>query len=156
MSGGVITTAGISAMLAAQISGAPFSPDLVKVSSAVSTTTGAETSLSSIVYTAPAANVIQVATTPNLMRTILYMDTTVGDFIIGSVGIFDSISGILFAIFNFPGAGMKLASSPPQQVGNIRTLYLDAAYANIATTLNLELTTLSSNTLTGILATLAG
>ena len=146
MASGVITCAGVSALLAAQLAGQTFSPNVVQISSSVLACTGEETSLPSVVWTAPAAAVTQIALSNNTLRTIIYMDTTVGNFTIGTVGLFTS-TGQLFALGTFPGAGTKTASNLPSVVGNIRTLYLDLIYTDISSTFVPEVSNLSVITL---------
>lgn len=155
MATGVITTSGITALLNAQIAGTAFAPNIVKISSDVLACTGDETSLPDIVWTAPSSAVSQLALSSSMMRTIVTMDTTVGNFNIGTLGLFTS-NGLLFALGTFPGAGMKIANSLPEQVGNYRILYLDTSYADISNTFTPEISTVSSITLAEMVANLSG
>ena len=123
MSAGIVCNAGLTAMLNASINGTAFTFNTVKISSATWNITGDETSMSSIVYTVPSADVTQVMVGYNLLRTVVYLDTTVGDFTVGTLGLYAGTT--LFALAAFPGAGSKLMSILPGQAGNIRTFYVD-------------------------------
>jgi len=155
MTTGVICTAGITAMINAEIHSSPFNPNVVKVSNLLFDFTGSETSLPDIVWTAPSTNVTQIGVSNGILRTIVYMDLSVGDFDVATIGIFDSISGVLFALAAFPGAGKKLSYIPPSQAGNIRTFYIDLAFANVLNLLT-ESTSISVLTIAQVLANASG
>lgn len=156
MTSGVICTAGITAKIRAEIYNTTFNPNVVKVSNQLLECTGSETVLPHIVWTAPSSSVVQVSISSGIMRTIVYMDLSVGDFDIATFGIFDSVTGVLFALAAFPGAGSKLAYSPPLQAGNIRTFYIDIAYADISNALSGSITDISTLTLEQALANASG
>jgi hypothetical protein len=65
-------------------------------------------------------------------------------------------SGTLFALGTFPGAGQKIATSSPQVVGNIRSLYLDVAYQNVGSTFTVDIGNISTISLGQMLANLSG
>jgi hypothetical protein len=156
MAFGVICNSGISAMMSAQIAGTAFQPDVVKISSTLLSCTGEETSLPNVVYTVPTNDVTQIALTTSIIRTIVNLGLNVGNFDIATLGIFDSVSGSLFALGAFPGAGQKIAYSPPTVAGNLRTLYLDLSYADVTSQFEPELVSLSTITLAEMIADLSG
>jgi hypothetical protein len=133
MAFGVVCNSGIQAMITSQISAGAiaFEPNVVQISSTLLACTGEETSLPNVVWTAPASAVTQISLPGDILRTIVNMDVTVGNFSIASLGVFDAVSGALFGLGTFPGAGQKLAYDPPTAAGNIRTLYLDLIYADV-------------------------
>ena len=149
---GVITNSGLTALLNAQLSGSAFAPSVVKVSSDVLACTGLETDMTNIVWTAPSSAVIQTTPSQNLFRTILTMDSTIGNFTVGTLGLYTT-TGVLFALGAFPGAGQKIANSFPEVVGNIRTLYLDISYADISGQFATNLTTITNESLLDTLNT---
>ena len=146
MASGVVCNSGMVAMLNALLNGQTFTPNIIQVSSMVSTCTGLETSLPDIVWTAPSTCITQVTLDSNTIRTIVFMDTTVGTFNIGSMGIYTS-DGTLFAIGVFPGAGIKIADNLPSVVGNIRCFYLDVNFADASNSIITEVTSVTNNTI---------
>jgi hypothetical protein len=129
---GILTNVGLIDMLTAQANDTTFDFTTVSISSDVVAISPDLTILPDIVYTATGAPIVtQIVIDPNTIRTIVYLGVDVGDFNIGTFGLYDN-SGTLFAVAQFPGAGSKTASSPPAQVGNIRTFYIDITYANLA------------------------
>jgi hypothetical protein len=107
MGSGCITSVGLTAFLNAQMNGTVFTPNVVQISSSISACTGEETFLPDIVYTAPSSSVVQLSPSQDLFRTILTLDTTVGNFTIGTIGL-STPDGILYALGAFPGAGCIL------------------------------------------------
>ena len=134
VSAGVVTVIGLSALLEAQLADEPFSANNVQLSSDIMACSGQETALTNVVYNALPAQVTQSQIDVNTIRTTLSLDTTVGNFSIGTMGLLTS-SGVLFALGTFPGAGMKLASNLPTLLGNVRTFYFDVGFVNITAAL---------------------
>ena len=130
VSAGVVTQAGLTALLEAQLAENPFSANVVQLSSDIMPCSGTEQSMTNIVYQASASQVSQEIINTNTMRTRLFLDTSVGNFSIGTMGLLTN-EGTLFALGTFPGAGMKLASNLPTLLGNVRTFYLDVGFVNI-------------------------
>ena len=156
MTSGVICTAGITAKINAELNNLPFIPNVVKISNQLLSCDGTETSLPGIVWNVPSNDVTQMFLDTGTMRTIIYMDLSVGDFGIATIGIFDSISGVLFALAAFPGAGSKLAYNPPAQAGNIRTFYIDLAYNSNSVSLEGNISNISLITIQQALASANG
>lgn len=133
-SAGTITQVGLTAMLTAQLNSQIFQAAVVQITGDVMSCTGLETALTNPVFNAPASMVSQSIVSPNAIRTTLQMDTSVGNFSIGTMGLFTS-GGVLFALGTFPGGGMKLADNLPGLAGNLRTLCLDVGYVDITSAL---------------------
>jgi hypothetical protein len=130
---GLLTNVGLIDMLTAQANETIFDFTTVKISSDVVSITPDLIDLPDVAYTATGAPVVtQIVIDPNTIRTIIYLGVEVGTFNIGTFGLYDN-SNNLFAVAQFPGAGQKIASNPPTQVGNIRTFYIDITYSGIAT-----------------------
>ena len=151
MASGVVTTGGITAQLNASITGLAFAPSVVKVSSSIAACDGTETSLPNIVWTAPTSAVTQIMLSDNTFRTIVFMDTSVGTFTVGTICLYTP-GGVLFALGAFPGAGIKIADNLPSVVGNIRTFYLDVNYADASNSITTQLQSITSTTLQAALS----
>jgi hypothetical protein len=156
MAFGVVCNAGITALINSQIAGTSFQPNVVQISSTLLACTGEETSLPNVVFTVPASSILQVELPGEILRTIVNLGIDVGNFSIATLGIFDAVSGALFALGTFPGAGQKLAAEPPTQAGNIRTLYLDLIYADVTSMFQPDVENISVITLSQMIANLSG
>jgi hypothetical protein len=127
---GIITSQGVAAMMASWKSGTPLQLSTVKISSDVMACTGAEVTMTDIVYTVP-SSMVSITASGNGLTITLSLDETVGTFIIGTVGVYTA-DGNLFALAPFVGTGLKIANYLPATIGNIRTLSVLLSYDNLS------------------------
>lgn len=96
--------------------------------------TGDEIDLPSTVFTMTPPQLLVYSPGPGVMRFALPMDATIGNFTIGTIGLFANTT--LIALAAFPNAGQKIHNALPNTLGNIRTFYVDVGYSDISTVIN--------------------
>jgi hypothetical protein len=121
-------------MLDALRLGTPLQLSTVKISSDQMACTGDETAMTNVVYVVDPSNVTVTSDTDS-MKFSINLGVNVGTFVVGTVGIYTA-AGRLFALATFPGAGIKIANSPPSVLGNIRTLQVLLAYENLSSSVS--------------------
>jgi hypothetical protein len=131
LSAGTITDAGMTLLIKAQmVGGTPITITSASITSDVLACDGTERNLGAhVVYTMPGNKLQFSSPFSQMLRTLLALDTSVGDFVIGTVGLF--VGNTLFAVASFPGAGNKVRSNLPTKVGNERYLMVDIIYEGV-------------------------
>jgi hypothetical protein len=131
LSAGTITDAGMTLLIKAQmVGGTPVTITSASITSDVLACDGTERNLGAhVVYTMPGNKLQFTVPASKILRTLIALDTTIGDFVIGTVGLF--AGSVLFAVASFPGAGNKVRSNLPTHVGNERYLMVDIIYEGV-------------------------
>ena len=126
--GGIIVQQGVSDFLSALQTGSVVELSTVKITSTVLACDGTETDMPNIVWTISNPD---IRVSANSITIIVTLDQTVGTFAVGTLGVYTT-AGRLFALGAFPGAGLKIAQSPPAVAGNIRVLQLYIPFNNVS------------------------
>lgn len=130
----VLTKSGRNLFLAGMRTGQSIQVNTAKITEQVLACTGDELDLPSVAFTMTTPTMLVYSPGANLLRFALPMSDAVGDFTIGSVGLFSGTT--LVALAAFPNAGQKIKNALPTTRGNIRTLYVDLGYNDISALVN--------------------
>jgi hypothetical protein len=139
---GVITDVGIAAAIAAGVTGPQINLGGYRIGSdsamqgAVALTTDVD--VDSLVYSGPVSNITYTIIDADTINWKIRLDTTVGNFEIGNVGIILE-DGTLFCKAVLPGQSYKWISNPPTTVGNIKYLNIIMHLANAQGLINLTI-----------------